>query len=121
MAVFGTIAGAEGRSGLISFIPENEGPATRVKVTNGEYVFDESNGPQPGQHRVVLQLECPPVESSGAVRMKGIMVSPDQAARLSETIEVSYERRSLDIDVPDEGSLQLNLKLPEAVPVSPLL
>ena len=108
-AVFGTISGAEGRSGLVSFIPADEGPATRVKITDGVYKFDESNGPVPGEYRVVVQLEKARPAGVQTVLVKGVPVPVDQAAGL----EAEYEKRSLKISVPAEGSKQLDLKLPE--------
>lgn len=112
-AVFGTISGAEGRSGLISFIPENDGPATRVKVTDGEYVFDESNGPLPGQYQVVVQLETPLPQVDGTVLVKGVPVPAHQVSS-EEPLEKKYERQSLKVAVPDDGSLKLDLNLRDA-------
>lgn len=109
-AIYGTIAGAEGRMGLISFLPESEGPATRAKVTDGEYSFDELNGPVPGNHRVVVQLERPWIASAGTVLVKDVPVPVARAATLGS----DYERRSLDISVPSAGSLRLNLQLPKS-------
>ena len=108
-AVFGTIDGAEGRSGLVSFIPENDGPATRVKFSDGTYKFDESNGPMPGEYRVVVQLEKPRPEGVRTVLVKGVPVPIDQAGALG----AEYEKRSLQVSVPSEGSMQLDLKVPE--------
>ena len=108
-AVFGTISGAEGRTGLVSFIPADDGPATRVKITDGAYKFDESNGPVPGEYRVVVQLEKAPLEGTGTVLVKGVPVPVDQAAGL----QAEFEKRSLKISVPADGSMQLDLKLPE--------
>lgn len=109
-AVFGTISGAEGRSGLISFIPEDDGPATRVKVTDGEYVFDESNGPLAGQYQVVVQLEKPLPETEGIILVKGVRVPADEVSD-EGPVETQYERQSLKVAVPENGSLQLDLNL----------
>ncbi|MBC8289652.1 MAG: hypothetical protein H8E37_04975 [Planctomycetes bacterium] len=111
-AVFGTISGAEGRSGLISFIPENDGPATRVKVTDGEYVFDESNGPLPGQYEVVVQLEKPSTQIDETILVKGVAVPAEQISSEDPPLETQYERQSLKVAVPDDGSLKLDLNLP---------
>lgn len=108
-AVFGTITGAEGQSGLVSFIPADDGPATRVRFTDGRYEFDESNGPLAGEYRVVVQLKKPLPEGTQTVLVKGVPVPADQAAGLG----VEYEKRSLQVSVPAEGSMKLDLKLPE--------
>lgn len=108
-AVFGSINGAEGRSGLVSFIPANDGPATRVKFIDGTYRFDESNGPVPGEYRVVVQLEKPRPEGARTVLVKGVPVPVDEAA----VLQAEYEQRSLQVSVPTEGSMQVDLKLPE--------
>ncbi|MFP6762330.1 MAG: hypothetical protein VB858_01890 [Planctomycetaceae bacterium] len=110
-AVYGEISGAEGRSGLVSFIPDGSGPATRVKVTNGSYRFDKSNGPSPGQYRVVVQLAMPRPEGVSTVLVKGVPVPVDQA----DGLETAYDSRSLLVSVSAEESLQLNLLLPQSI------
>jgi hypothetical protein len=114
-AVFGTINGAEGRSGLVSFIPEDDGPATRVKFTDGTYSFDESNGPVPGEYRVVVQLEKQRPAGVQTVLVKGVPVPIDQASVLG----AEYEKRSLQVSVPSEGSMQVDLKLPSQADPEP--
>jgi len=110
-AVYGKISGAEGRSGLVSFIPDGKGPATRARVTNGNYRFDASNGPCPGQHRVVVKLQKPRPEGMSTVFVKGVPVPVDQA----DGLETAFDSRSIVVSVPAEGSQQLNLLLPEPI------
>jgi len=108
-AVYGTISGAEGRSGLVSFIPAGSGPATRARVTDGKYRFDESNGPCAGQHRVVVRLQKPRPKGVSTVIAKGVPVPVDQA----NDLEADFDSRSVTVSVSTEGSQQLNLLLPE--------
>lgn len=113
--VYGTISGAEGQSGLISFIPEDKGPAARAKVTNGSYEFDESNGPMPGNYRVVVHLEKKPA-GSGTVAIKGVAIPEKEATALGG----NYERRTLSASVAGDGSPELDLVLPPYVDPEPI-
>jgi hypothetical protein len=75
-AVYGRIDGAEGRSGLVSFVPrENtQGPAARASLVNGEYQFSRTDGPVPGDYTVIIQLEVSPDMTSGVAVFKGIEI-----------------------------------------------
>lgn len=54
----GTVTDRDGEplEGSISFLPDGgtEGPAANASVLNGEYQFDRTNGPIPGQYRVIV-------------------------------------------------------------------
>ena len=112
-SVFGRISGAEGRGGLVSFVPRENttGPAARASLVNGEYQFDRTTGPVPGDYTVIIQLEISQDRSSGVVVFKGIEVPTGSDFQ----IPTAYEAvASLPVSVPDgrKGSLQVDLKLP---------
>ncbi|MDA0281866.1 MAG: hypothetical protein O3B13_07210 [Planctomycetota bacterium] len=112
-SVFGRISGAEGRGGLVSFVPRDSttGPAARASLVNGEYQFDRTTGPVPGDYTVIIQLEIAQDRSSGVVVFKGIEVPTDSDFQ----IPTAYEAvASLPVSVPDgrKGPLQVDLKLP---------
>jgi hypothetical protein len=113
-AVHGRIAGAEGRSGLISFVPRENtpGPAARATLVDGEYRFDQSDGPVPGDYNVIIQLEISQDRSSGVVVFKGIEIPADTKADIPKTYE---SVASLPVSVPDgsQAPLQVDLALPE--------
>lgn len=113
-AVYGHIAGAEGRSGLVSFVPrENtQGPSARASLIDGEYQFTRADGPIPGDYTVIIQLEVYPDMTSGVAVFKGIEIPNDSGAK----IPTEYEAvASLPVSVPDgaDETLEVDLKLPD--------
>lgn len=113
-AVYGRIEGAEGRSGLVSFVPrENtQGPAARASLINGKYAFSRTDGPVPGDYTVIIQLEVSQDMTSGVAVFKGIEIPENSGAK----IPLSYESvASLPVSVPDgsQATLQVDLLLPE--------
>lgn len=113
-AVYGHIAGAEGRSGLVSFVPrENtQGPSARAELIDGEYQFSRTNGPIPGEYTAIIQLEVSPDMTSGVAVFKGIEIPNDSGAK----IPTEYEAvASLPVSVPDgtDETLEVDLKLPD--------
>ncbi len=113
-AVYGHIAGAEGRSGLVSFVPrENtQGPSARASLVDGQYQFSRADGPIPGDYTVIIQLEVSPDMTSGVAVLKGIEIPNDSGAK----IPTEYEAvASLPVSVPDgtNESLEVDLKLPD--------
>ena len=113
-AVYGRIAGAEGRSGLVSFVPrENtQGPSARASLVDGEYEFSRTDGPVPGDYTVIIQLEVSPDMTSGIAVFKGIEIPENSRAK----IPTEYEAvASLPVSVPDgnEATLEVDLKLPD--------
>jgi hypothetical protein len=113
-AVYGRIAGAEGRSGLVSFVPrENtQGPAARASLIDGEYEFSRADGPLPGDYTVIIQLEVSQDSKSGIAVFKGIEIPDNSGAK----IPLSYESvASMPVSVPDgsQATLQVDLQLPE--------
>jgi hypothetical protein len=113
-AVHGRIEGAEGRSGLVNFVPlENtQGPAARASLVNGEYQFSRSDGPVPGDYTVIIQLEVSQDLTSGVAVFKGITIPENSGAKIPQEYEAVA---SLPVSVPDgsEKTLQVDLKLPE--------
>ena len=113
-AVYGRIAGAEGQSGLVSFVPRENthGPAARASLVNGEYHFSRTDGPVPGDYTVIIQLEVSPDMTSGVAVFKGIEIPENSGAK----IPMEYKAvASLPVSVPDgsESTLEVDLKLPD--------
>ena len=113
-AVYGRIAGAEGRSGLVSFVPQEntKGPAARAALIDGEYRFGRTDGPIPGDYTVIIQLEVSQDMTSGVAVFKGIEIPENFGAK----IPIEYEAvASLPVSVPDgsEETLEVDLKLPD--------
>ncbi|MGZ0168458.1 MAG: hypothetical protein ACKVHE_02780 [Planctomycetales bacterium] len=113
-AVHGRIAGAEGRSGLVSFVPrENtQGPAARASLIDGEYEFSRADGPVPGDYTVIIQLEISQDLTSGIAVFKGIEIPKNSGAKIPSAYEPVA---SLPVSVPDgnQANLQVDLQLPE--------
>ncbi|MBI1310950.1 hypothetical protein GC176_06545 [bacterium] len=63
VAVTGTVtrAGSPVEIGSVGILPsgDHSGPAANGAVENGEFVFDSSNGPTPGPHRIVIRSLIP--------------------------------------------------------------
>jgi hypothetical protein len=113
-AVYGRIAGAEGQSGLVSFVPRENthGPAARASLVNGEYHFSRTDGPVPGDYTVIIQLEVSPDMTSGVAVFKGIEIPENSGAK----IPMEYKAvASLPVSVPDgaDSTLEVDLKLPD--------
>lgn len=113
-AVHGQISGAEGRSGLVCFVPDKntQGPAARASLIDGEYQFSSSDGPVPGDYTVIIQLEVSQDLSSGVAVFKGIEIPQNSRAKIPQEYE---SVASLPVSVPDgsQGTLKVDLKLPE--------
>jgi len=112
--VFGAIRGAEGRAGMISFIPVGNSPlpASTTAVENGQYKFDAHNGPCSGQYSVLIKLGGPPSPSSPGKPQKRDKPEkltpwgqrPPQAAAPADQI--------VQVVVPERQPWQLDLQLP---------
>lgn len=113
-AVYGHIAGAEGRSGLVSFVPRenSHGPSARTSLIDGQYQFSRSDGPIPGDYTVIIQLEVSPDMTSGVAVFKGIEIPNDSGAKIPKEYEAVA---SLPVSVPDGANetLEVDLKLPD--------
>lgn len=111
-AIYGRISGAEGRSGLVSFIPQGgtQAPAARASFENGEYQFSRADGPLPGDYTVIIQLEKSQDGASGIVVFKGVELPA------GTDVPPSYETvASVPVSVPQDGdSLQVDMELPES-------
>lgn len=49
-----TVAGEPVQEGHITLFPLAEGPVAAGKITDGEYVIEQENGPIPGEYRVEI-------------------------------------------------------------------
>jgi len=109
--LYGRISGAEGRSGLLSLIPQEgtQAPAARAVIEDGQYRFSRREGPVPGQYTAIVQLERSRANASGIAVFKGVELPP------GPDIPPAYDTvASLPVAVPDGGgSLQVDLELPE--------
>lgn len=62
-AIYGTIAGAEGRSGEMTLIPKPKqpgvatGPAAGTAINSGKYAFGRADGPIPGDYEAHILLK----------------------------------------------------------------
>lgn len=114
LAVYGRVAGAEGRSGLVSFVPQEstQGPAARATLVNGEYQFGRNDGPVPGEYNVLIQLEILQDKTSGVVVFKGIEIPSDSSIKVPPTYKAVA---LLPVSVPtgSANSIQVDLELPE--------
>jgi hypothetical protein len=113
-AVHGRITGAEGRSGLVNFVPRENthGPAARASLVNGEYQFSRADGPVPGDYTVIIQLEVSQDMTSGVAVFKGIEIPVSSGVSIPSTYEAVA---SLPVSVPNgsQSTLQVDLELPE--------
>lgn len=113
-AVYGRIAGAEGQSGLVSFVPRENthGPAARASFIDGAYKFSRADGPVPGDYTVIIQLEVASDMTSGVAVFKGIEIPESSGAKIPKEYKAVA---SLPVSVPDgaESTLEVDLKLPD--------
>ncbi len=67
--VYGNIVGADGRNGVVTFIPieASIGPAVTRSFEEGAYRFSKDDGPVPGKYNVTIKL----VDSSPAATQNG--------------------------------------------------
>ena len=58
--VYGKIVGAEGRNGLVTFVPTDTaiGPAAIGSLEDGAYRFTKADGPVPGEYNVTIEFEA---------------------------------------------------------------
>jgi len=113
LPVHGAIAGAEGRAGLISFVPQDgtPAPAARTRVVEGRYSFDRSNGPLAGNYRVIIQLE-PRTDTSRTVAVvKGVEVPIDRLGSLVPDYE-SFPGTTATVQDGPAELLRIDLMLP---------
>lgn len=121
-AVYGTIVGAQGRKGVISFVPSEgtKGPAAQVAINNGNFRFSEATGPVPGVYSVTIRLDEPrnsnakpgeKVVDENVVNVKGVDVPISKLGALP--IE-SERMHSMLVIVPSSGTRRLDLQLKRA-------
>ena len=98
---------AEEINGSITFTPAegSHGPAATAKLVQGEYRFDESNGPTAGPHRVIVKKSI----------VHNRVPSPATGESKSGTSTASSESKmewKLNADVKEHAPLQYDFKLP---------
>lgn len=116
--VFGTILGAQDRSGSISFIPFGDPPrpSATTAVEAGRYEFDRSNGPCSGQHTVIIAFQTPSQPlAPGVPQAPG--GKPDKFSRPPRRAPGAPrpsrpEEKKLQVVVPSSGPWQLDFQLP---------
>jgi hypothetical protein len=90
-------------AGSISLLPDQgrRGPAATTSIVQGRFQFTKETGPDPGPHRVIVQLSVPDKASvlAGAGRR------PGPGARPAKT------RWEFHVQVPGRGPFQYDVKL----------
>ena len=107
--VAGKIRGAEGRSGIVSLVPDDSrrGFSVRAKISNGRFEFDTQNGPVPGPHAVSIWLDPQEPVTTEASQKKGLS--------RYETKQLMTERgqpQTLTVIVPTQPPYAVQLTLP---------
>jgi hypothetical protein len=110
--VFGKILGAEGRSGLVTFVPTSgtKGPAASIDFEDGAYRFTKLDGPIAGEFEVSFELEM--LASSSAAKRsrrggKFENTQDDTGGRKLYEPEMSAGAVSVSADGPFEIDLLL--------------
>jgi len=88
--------------GILSLMPADgrRGPAVTAAIEDGRYALDESTGPCPGPHKLVVLLETDKKARLLRKASPRATESPPQAGR--------FEFR---IEVPDRGRFEHNVSL----------
>lgn len=109
--VTGSIAGAEGRNGLLILVPANgvNGPSAQTEITGGKFKFDTTTGPWVGAHIARIRLEtaatsAPPVE-------RNIKEIPVTAAEF-ETNPLALEEFEVEVRIPESAPFQVEITPP---------
>lgn len=105
IAVFGTVTSESGDpvDGMISFLPEagTKGPAAMASLIDGDFKFNQANGPVAGKYRVLV------VKHLADVKYKGNALPPSQATAPAATPRhdqsATAEERSFAADVSIEN------------------
>ncbi len=107
--ISGQIRGAEGRSGVVSLVPEDSrrGFSVRAKISNGRFQFDTQNGPLSGPHTVSIWLDPQEPVTTAASQKKGL--SRDEAKDL---LTERGEPQTLTVIVPAQPPYEVSLSLP---------
>jgi hypothetical protein len=96
-------------NGLITFTPKVSGPAAQIGITDGQYQFDEENGPVAGEYDVIVVHHPPrgPVPEGTPLKDADILPEtrfkgrqPRGGWRFTQTIEPGHsEPVDFQIDV----------------------
>ena len=109
LPVVGKVTGWNGEeiNGSISFTPAegSHGPAATAKLVQGEYRFDESNGPTLGPYRVVVRRLATRSRVPSAV-VSGQKIETDAASSASK------KEWKLNADVREKAGMRYDFKLP---------
>ena len=107
--VSGLIRGAEGRSGVVSLVPDDtrHGFSVRAKISDGRFKFDTQNGPAPGPHTVLVWLDPQVPVTTAASEKNGL--SRDAAKELLTERE---KPQTLNVIVPTQPPYAVSLALP---------
>jgi hypothetical protein len=112
LPVYGTVAHPSGEkiNGSISFVPDRgrTGPSAVTSLVNGEYRFDQTNGPTKGLSRVIVMRTVPkePVPKQLPGR-KGRLAGAKRTTAPPPAAEWT-----LSADVPAGGPYKIDFQLP---------
>jgi hypothetical protein len=110
--IFGKILGAEGRSGMLTFTPQDSslGPSVSGDFEDGVYQFTNQYGPVPGEYDVSIEFEENEASPKRAPNRTGrVIKDPRDVGR------VAYEEdKWTTASVPAEGPFEVDLDLTEA-------
>jgi hypothetical protein len=110
LPVYGSVtsSGEEKPSGTITFLPAEgqSGPAATAALVDGQYRFDQADGPTAGPHRVIVKrtLSKDPSETPGNAR-------PPAIPGKTPAGDGQKTDWTLSVDVPAAGPYQCDLKL----------
>lgn len=113
--VFGAIQGAEGQVGMITFIPVGEPsrPSATGPIEDGQYEFDDTNGPCSGQHRVLIRLNQSQEAQPQEPQPKSDKVLDIDRRRMRVRIQpTGFVDKTVEVAVPDDGPWRLDIQLP---------
>ena len=111
-AIYGTISGAEGRSGEITLIPKSRqpglatGPAAGTAINSGKYAFGRADGPIPGDYEAHILLKSTTNQSTAKPSGQG---STD--AWTSAVPEGFDPEITIDLSVPSSPQ-EVSIRIP---------
>jgi hypothetical protein len=110
--IFGKILGAEGRSGILTFTPQDSslGPAVTGGFEDGVYQFREQYGPVPGDYDVSIEFEENDASPERAQDRNGWVTKDPR-----DVGQVSFEEdKWTTASVPAEGPFEIDLDVTES-------
>ena len=108
--IYGNIVGADGRNGVVTFIPIHTsiGPAVTRSFKEGAYRFTKDDGPVPGKYNVTIKL----VDSSPAATQngRGAVKRTRNSKTASEGGRLAYEpAKTTTVSVSADGPFKIDL------------